>query len=443
MGRDEYALVKALMDKNEEMRVIAVGDDDQNIYEFRGSDSRYLYDLSRMEGSRFVEMTENYRSASHIVAFVNGFAQGIRHRMKSTPIVSKRNDAGWVELTFYQSRYMYEPLVEQLLRCKGGGTSCVLTQTNEEAVVIAALLRKRGMNSKLIQSMDGFRFWNLAETRYFLRYLRKRAVSPMISEELWEDAKRAVFSVYARSRSLDYLKRCIELFEQTSKARYLSDFSEFVFESSVEDFCDVAGADVVVSTIHKSKGREFDDVYMLLSAQEAMDDALMRRYYVGMTRAKNRLFVHTDLSMKSKLNSLDQCRDGESPARAGSRGFGGLEVDRRSFDPRAYALPSEVVLSLTHKDVYLDFFKKVKREVLALQSGDPLVLQGVFLCNPATGLPVATLSSSMQKSLEAWSERGYSVRSASVRFVVAWRPKEAPKEEPDTAVLLADLTLSI
>ena len=443
MGRDEYALVKALMDKNEEMRVIAVGDDDQNIYEFRGSDSRYLYDLSRMEGSRFVEMTENYRSAIHIVAFANGFAQGIRHRMKSTPIVSRRNDAGWVELTFYQSRYMYEPLVEQLLRCKGGGTSCVLTQTNEEAVVIAALLRKRRMNSKLIQSMDGFRFWNLAETRYFLRYLRKRAVSPMISEELWEDAKRAVFSVYARSRSLDYLKRCIELFEQTSKARYLSDFSEFVFESSVEDFCDVAGADVVVSTIHKSKGREFDDVYMLLSAQEAMDDALMRRYYVGMTRAKNRLFVHADLSMKSKLNSLDQCRDGESPARAGSRGFGGLEVDRRSFDPRAYALPSEVVLSLTHKDVYLDFFKKVKREVLALQSGDPLVLQGVFLCNPATGLPVATLSSSMQKSLEAWSERGYSVRSASVRFVVAWRPKEAPKEEPDTAVLLADLTLSI
>lgn len=182
MGVDEYALVKALMDRNEEMRVIAVGDDDQNIYEFRGSDSRYLYHLSRMEGSRFVEMTENYRSASHIVAFANGFAQGIRHRMKSTPIVSKRNDTGWVELTFYQSRYMYEPLVEQLLRCKGGGTSCVLTQTNEEAVVIAALLRKRGMNSKLIQSMDGFCFWNLAETRYF--------TFPVTFRYLWSSLKQ-------------------------------------------------------------------------------------------------------------------------------------------------------------------------------------------------------------------------------------------------------------
>jgi ATP-dependent DNA helicase RecQ len=35
MNADEYALVKALMEVNEEMRVILVGDDDQNIYEFR------------------------------------------------------------------------------------------------------------------------------------------------------------------------------------------------------------------------------------------------------------------------------------------------------------------------------------------------------------------------------------------------------------------------
>lgn len=42
MSDKEYALVQALMTANEEMRVIAVGDDDQNIFEFRGSDSRYM-----------------------------------------------------------------------------------------------------------------------------------------------------------------------------------------------------------------------------------------------------------------------------------------------------------------------------------------------------------------------------------------------------------------
>uniref|UniRef100_UPI0035931751 RecQ family ATP-dependent DNA helicase n=1 Tax=Aquiflexum sp. TaxID=1872584 RepID=UPI0035931751 len=42
ISAEEFALVEALMIQNEEMRVIAVGDDDQNIYEFRGSSSQYL-----------------------------------------------------------------------------------------------------------------------------------------------------------------------------------------------------------------------------------------------------------------------------------------------------------------------------------------------------------------------------------------------------------------
>ena len=39
-------------------------------------------------------------------------------------------------------------------------------------------------------------------------------------------------------------------------------------------------------------------------------------------------------------------------------------------------------------------------------------------------------------------ERGYEVKSASVRFIVAWKPKDAPKDEPQTAVLLPDLLLN-
>lgn len=69
-----------------------------------------------------------------------------------------RKEKGWVEVIRHHSTYMYQPLVENLLQHKDKGTSCVLTQTNEEAVILIALLRKHGINSKLIQSMDGLRF---------------------------------------------------------------------------------------------------------------------------------------------------------------------------------------------------------------------------------------------------------------------------------------------
>ena len=59
MGKEEYDLVNALIANNEEMRVIAVGDDDQNIYEFRGSNSRYMYQLTQNPENKFIEMTEN------------------------------------------------------------------------------------------------------------------------------------------------------------------------------------------------------------------------------------------------------------------------------------------------------------------------------------------------------------------------------------------------
>ncbi len=49
----------------------------------------------------------------------------------------------------------------------------------------------------------------------------------------------------------------------------------------------------------------------------------------------------------------------------------------------------------------------------------------------------------MQNTLSEWKEKGYEVKSASVRFIVAWKPKDAPQDEPETAVLLADLVLAL
>ena len=419
MSAEEYALVRALMTANEEMRVIAVGDDDQNIYEFRGSDSRYMAQLLKDSEGTFVEMTENYRSTRQVVSCANAFVLSIRGRMKSVPIASMSPEVGYVGLTHHSTACMYEPLVNELLRERGSGSMCVLTQTNEEAVILVALLRKHGLKSKLVQSMDGFRFWNMAEVRYFLRHIEAKTATPVIADDVWEEAKQKVQAAYRTSESLHYLQRCIELFETTNRVRYLTDFREYVYESSVEDFCDLSGADVVVSTIHKSKGREFDDVYLLIAEPQHLTDPELRRYYVGMTRAKRRLFVHTNGSL-----------------------FDRLPADRRIFDQHPYEMPSEIVLQLTHKDVNLGFFKSRKTEILALRPGAKLRYDNHYFYNPQSGKAVAQLSQKMQDELLRWADRQYQVADASVRFIVAWRPKDAPKGEGEHAVILLDLVLT-
>ena len=418
MGEAEFALVEALMAQNEDMRVIAVGDDDQNIYEFRGSNSAYMQRLTHVEGSRLIEMTENYRSDMHPVAFANDFVKAIPGRMKTALITAMCNENGWVEVVHHQTKYLYQPVAEELVQRKDGGTTCLLTQTNEEAVIMLALLRRKGINAKLIQSLDGFRFWNMAETRYFLRKLDKRGQTAIIPDEIWQEAKQKTYETYARSESLAYLKRCIEVFEQTNREKYATDFKEFVFESAVEDFCDVSRADVVVSTIHKAKGKEFDNVYLLVAARYPKESILLRRYYVAITRAKKRLYVHTN------GNCFDR-----------------LTADRHTSDAKDYVMPDEVVLQLSHKDVYLDYFKQRKADVLALRAGDELLVEDNVLYTPNEHKPVAMLSKGMSQTLQMWSGKGYDVHGAKVRFVVAWRPKDAAKGDEETAVVLADLRL--
>lgn len=252
-----------------------------------------------------------------------------------------------------------------------------------------------------------------------MKYIAKRVSTPLIPDNIWEEAKHATYNIYEESQCLPYVRRCFELFEQTHRAKYRTDLWEFVFESSVEDFCDVSNAEVVVSTIHKAKGREFDDVYMLILDNPYKDEKLFRQYYVGITRAKNRLFIHTNSDLFSKL-----------PA------------DIVNNDNKQYPMPEEIVLQLSHKDVFLDFFKNIKKEVLSLRSGDPLILEDSYFFTPSTHRAVAKLSTNMQAIIASWYKKGYSVNSASVRFIVAWKSKDAPKEETETAVLLIDVVLA-
>ena len=284
-----------------------------------------------------------------------------------------------------------------------------------------ALLHKHGIKAKLVQSMDGLRFWNLAEVRYFLKHIDqgiKETKSPIISDDIWEAAKHQTFQKYAASQALPYLRRSLQIFEQTNRAKYYSDLREFVFESSVEDFCDIKKSDIVVSTIHKAKGHEFDHVFMLITQPEHPTDDVLRRYYVGMTRAKQTLIIHTNGNL-----------------------FDGIHNAQHLYDGKAYTEPDEIVLQLSHKDVNLGFSKPHKNEILSLRSGNNLTYHDHCLSLPTTGRDIAQLSIKMKERIGKWELKGYKVTAAHVRFIVAWKPKDAPRDEKESAIVLADLVM--
>lgn len=118
-----------------------------------------------------------------------------------------------------------------------------------------------------------------------------------------------------------------------------------------------------------------------------------------------------------------------------------MPADEHYVSQQQYDMPDEIVLQLSHKDVNLGFFKSRKNDVLALRAGGTLRFENDCLYDPATDKAVARLSQKMQTELRQWTDKGYAVASAAIRFIVAWRPKDAPPQEKESAVLLVDLTL--
>ncbi len=416
MNEDEFSLVKALMERNEDMRVIAVGDDDQNIYEWRDSNSDYFHSLISDHGAAFYEMVDNYRSESRIVDFANAFVGKIHKRMKSTPINAIR-EGGEVMCFDYASPNLETPVVEHIKKTYKAGKACVLTQTNEEALRVQGLMVKEGIRAKLIQSTDSFSFYNLMEVRYFLKTIETGSSSPFISDTLWQRAKEKTMMEYKDSRCMENVLNFMADFERINKAKFKSDLCEFVKESHYEDFYDDEAETVFVSTIHKAKGSEFDTVYMLLNKANTLSDEACRKLYVGMTRARQSLFIHTNNNLFADI---------------------GLSNSDRMYDSTIYSEPIEVTVQLSHKDVVLDCFKGKKERNIKLRSGDLLLVDGDGLKAMVAGqvFPVLRFSAKFIKEKQLMEARGYEAIRADIAYIVAWKGKD---DTDETAVVLPNL----
>ena len=60
------------------------------------------------------------------------------------------------------------------------------------------------MHAKLIQTNDGFSLYNLLEVRFFLNQLNLADDVFIISDEVWENAKRELMNKFQNSTKLEF-----------------------------------------------------------------------------------------------------------------------------------------------------------------------------------------------------------------------------------------------
>jgi ATP-dependent DNA helicase RecQ len=409
MDADEYALISTLMSWNEEMRVIAVGDDDQNIYEFRGSDSKYLEQFIHENQAKKYELLENYRSKNNLVEFSNQFVKKIQLRLKQHDIFANQSrQNGKIIINKYHSEQLIEPLVNNVLAAGLSGTTCVLTRTNEEAAQITGLLLKKGIHAMLIQSNEGFSLYNLYEIRFFLNQLKLKDDVFTINDDLWVSAKKSLWNTFKNSSHIDICIHIIKDFEANNpKTKYKSDLEVFIRESKLEDFFHENGEIVYVSTIHKVKGKEFDQVFLMLSNIHNLNDKMKHQIYVAISRAKNKLSIHTNCPCFDDIIVDD------------------LQVTHHT---KEFSSPKELIIKLSLKDIWLDYSANKQYHIGNLMSGDTLKANASE-CFTTSGHSVLKFSKSFMEKTKALNERGFKIKDAIVNFIVYWQ-----KEDTDTEV---------
>jgi ATP-dependent DNA helicase RecQ len=206
---------------------------------------------------------------------------------------------------------------------------------------------------------------------------------------------------------LEICNNLIRDFEATNpKKKYKSDLDVFIRESKLEDFFNENGETIFVSTIHKAKGKEFDNVFLMLENIDPTADEVKRQLYVAMTRAKRNLAIHLNSGFLDSLSA---------------------ENLERIEDNATYLSPNELEMHLTHKDIWLDYFTGRHSLISRLTGGDTLIVNGDECLNQ-NRQSILKFSRKFAAQIESMKERGYELKAAKVGFIVYWRKEDAEQE---------------
>lgn len=321
LGAEEYALISALagrtrQDGDEKLNLFAVGDDDQNIYSFKGASVRFIGRFQEDYGPHVAHLTQNYRSSRHIIEASNVVIAGAGHRMKRAEHEIRVNTARQSQLPggrwaardpIGRGRVQLLPagsdpaqqavaVVEELRRLasldpKWDWSRCAVVSRKRELLdPVRAVCEPAGIPVQMgDEKMPPF--WRLRETREFVGWLRSGESRVVEPDELsqWLDERPS-------NPWWDLLRQAVEQHHEEAGAAShpVGPFVEWLAEWGHEVRRRQRG--LLLTTAHRAKGLEFDHMAVLDGDWDgAWDnedaDAPRRLYYVAMTRARETLLL--------------------------------------------------------------------------------------------------------------------------------------------------------
>lgn len=336
----QYILTRLIAQSHQNITV--VGDFSQSIYSWRGADIRNLEKFqSDFPGSKIYYLEMNYRSTQNIL----DFAYKIISKNNTHPILNLQTEKNsgeeivFLELDNEQEEAIFVATEIERLRNSQEYTSfALLYRTNAQSRILEEALLHYGISYTLV---GGTRFYERREIKDILAYLRllinpedsvasERALK--IGKRRLEKFKTFYSNIKDRVDNLQTAEIMEEIFKETD---YLSlynpddsdDFSRLEnikelksvalsFPNIVEFLEQIALVEseyfekekhsgentIKLMTLHQAKGLEFDCVFItgveegLLPHSLSIDDHYRleeerRLFYVGITRARHKLYV--------------------------------------------------------------------------------------------------------------------------------------------------------
>ena len=430
INRDSFELVKAIYKaNNQEIRIIAVGDDDQCINGFAGAKVEYIDKFEQEfgnddEGNKLFkqhELLTNFRSTQGIVDYSNTFISRIKNRYKKNSLHAHSDEQGIITVQTCSSSNLIIPAIKKVEEYETQNDIAVLAYTNDEVMQIYSQLEEMGIHAKFIIDREKFTLKNISEIVEFDKTINSMLKhDTFYTEENFDDAWRVIESRFKGSKNLNLLQKVIDRFLLESQDYYVSQWLAYLDEIKLEEFEDY-NKTVTVSTIHKSKGMEFDKVILLQKNKEQRvkdkTDALyskdneMRLYYVGMTRAKKELTI-----MRQGNKSLNK------------QGF-----VKYHFDATDYAQNEKVItLIMGLGDINLGFKANHNDYSTELLSGDSVTIEmkgnSTTFCIVHKRQVIGFLSQSFHKKIQQYLNENYFIHHAIIDFVVLWHNSETDEE---------------